>query len=155
MMSEIQLGFAGSARYLWRQLTSMRTALILLLMTALAAIPGSLLPQRTAGPIPVQDYFSKHPALAKFLDQIWMFDVYGSPWFSAIYILLFISLIGCVFPRVIEHAKSMLKLPPAAPSRLERMEHHQLFSGDLMHHAVYPSNLVHGCGFLQYQREYN
>ena len=56
-MSDIQLGFVGSARYLWRQLTSMRTALILLLLTALAAIPGSLLPQRTNGPIPVRDFF--------------------------------------------------------------------------------------------------
>ena len=130
-MSDIQLGFTGSVRYLWRQLTSMRTALILLLMTALAAIPGSLLPQRTAGPIPVQDYFSKHPALAKFLDQLWMFDVYGSPWFSAIYILLFISLIGCVIPRSIEHARAVVSPPPAAPSRLERMEHHQVFNGEL------------------------
>ena len=101
MMSEIQLGFVGSARYLWRQLTSMRTALILLLLTGLAAIPGSLIPQRTNGPIPVQDYFQANPGLAKFFDQLWMFDVYGSPWFSSIYILLFISLIGCVIPRVI------------------------------------------------------
>ena len=131
MMSEIQLGFVGSFRYLWRQLTSMRTALMLLLLTGLAAIPGSLLPQRTNGAIPVQDYFKANPGLAKFLDKLWMFDVYGSPWFSAIYILLFISLIGCVIPRVIEHGKSMLKPPPAAPSRLERMEHHQVFAGDL------------------------
>ena len=131
MMSEIQLGFVGSARYLWRQLTSMRTALILLLLTGLAAIPGSLLPQRTNGPIPVQDYFKANPGLAKFLDQLWMFDVYGSPWFSSIYILLFISLIGCVIPRVIEHSRSLFKEPPAAPSKLEKMEFFQEFSGNL------------------------
>ena len=131
-MSEIELGFVGSARYLWRQLTSMRTALFLLLLTGLAAIPGSLLPQRTSGPMPVQDYFKANPELAKFLDKLWMFDVYGSPWFSAIYILLFISLIGCVIPRVFEHAKAMRALPPAAPSKLERMEHFQAFSGDLV-----------------------
>ena len=136
-MSDIELGFVGSARYLWRQLTSMRTALILLLLTGLAAIPGSLLPQRTNGPIPVQDYFKANPELAKFLDKLWMFDVYGSPWFSAIYILLFISLIGCVIPRVIEHAKAMRNQPPAAPSRLERMEHFQVFDGDLDRAADY------------------
>lgn len=130
-MSDFALGFVGSLRYLWRQLTSMRTALILLLLTALAAIPGSLLPQRTNGPIPVRDFFAQNPELAKFLDQLWMFDVYGSPWFSAIYILLFISLIGCVVPRTIEHAKSTFSQPPAAPSRLERMEHFQTFDGDL------------------------
>lgn len=129
-MSEIELGFVGSARYLWRQLTSMRTALILLLLTGLAAIPGSLLPQRTNGPMPVQDYFKANPGLAKFLDKLWMFDVYGSPWFSAIYILLFISLIGCVIPRVIEHAKALLTVPPAAPSKLDRMEYFQTFAGD-------------------------
>lgn len=129
-MSDVQLGFIGSWRYLWRQLTSMRTALILLLLTALAAIPGSLLPQRTNGPIPVRDYFEQNPDLARFLDRLWMFDVYGSPWFSAIYILLFISLIGCVIPRTIEHAKSTFNQPPAAPSRLERMEHFQTFLGD-------------------------
>lgn len=130
-MSDIQLGFVGSARYLWRQLTSMRTALILLLLTALAAIPGSLLPQRTIGPIPVRDFFNANPELAKFLDKLWLFDVYGSPWFSAIYILLFISLIGCVIPRVIEHSKSLFIKPPAAPSRLEKMEFFQTFPGDL------------------------
>jgi len=130
-MSDVQLGFIGSLRYLWRQLTSMRTALILLLLTALAAIPGSLLPQRTNGPIPVRDFIESNPELAKFLDKLWMFDVYGSPWFSAIYILLFISLIGCVIPRTIEHAKTALSTPPSAPSRLERMEHYQVFAGDL------------------------
>lgn len=130
-MSNIALGFTGSFRYLWRQLTSMRTALILLLLTALAAIPGSLLPQRTNGPIPVRDFFDRNPELAKFLDQLWMFDVYGSPWFSSIYILLFISLIGCVIPRTVEHAKSSFSQPPAAPSRLERMEHFQKFNGEL------------------------
>ncbi len=129
-MSDLRLGFVGSWRYLWRQLTSMRTALILLLLTALAAIPGSLLPQRTNGPIPVRDYFEQNPDLARFLDRLWMFDVYGSPWFSAIYILLFISLIGCVIPRTIEHAKSTFNQPPAAPSRLDRMEHFQTFTGD-------------------------
>jgi cytochrome c biogenesis protein len=129
-MSEIELGFVGSLRYLWRQLTSMRTALILLLLTALAAIPGSLFPQRTNGPIPVRDFFDKNPDLAKFLDKFWIFDVYGSPWFSAIYILLFISLIGCVIPRTIEHGKSAFAPPPIAPSKLEKMEHFQNISGD-------------------------
>lgn len=129
-MSQIELGFIGSLRYLWRQLTSMRTALILLLLTALAAIPGSLFPQRTNGPIPVRDFFEKNPNMAKFLDKLWMFDVYGSPWFSAIYILLFISLIGCVIPRTIEHGKSAFALPPVAPIKLEKMEFFREVNGD-------------------------
>ena len=39
-------------RLFWAQLTSMRTALILLLVLALVAIPGSLLPQRPVAPEP-------------------------------------------------------------------------------------------------------
>jgi cytochrome c biogenesis protein len=33
------------ARWAWRQLTSMRTALVLLFLLALAAVPGSIVPQ--------------------------------------------------------------------------------------------------------------
>ena len=120
-----------AARYIWRQLTSMRTALLLLLLLGLASIPGSLVPQRTSAPMQVQEYFSKHPGRAKFFDQLSLFDVYGSPWFSAIYILLFISLIGCVIPRAIDHAKAATAQPPAAPSRLNKMSFHQEFSGNL------------------------
>ncbi|MBK0296739.1 cytochrome c biogenesis protein ResB, partial [Bacillus sp. S34] len=45
-----ELGLVGYLRFFWRQLTSMRTALFLLMLLALAAIPGSLVPQRTADP---------------------------------------------------------------------------------------------------------
>ena len=72
-----------AARYVWRQLTSMRTALLLLLLLGIAAIPGSLIPQRTSAPMQVQEYFSKNPSRAKLYDQFSLFDVYGSPWFSA------------------------------------------------------------------------
>ncbi|MEY4444213.1 MAG: hypothetical protein RL301_292 [Actinomycetota bacterium] len=118
-------------RYVWRQLTSMRTALFLLLLLGLAAIPGSLVPQRTSSPIKVQEFFANNPGQAKLYDQLHLFDVYGSPWFSAIYILLFISLIGCVLPRTIEHAHTAMAAPPAAPSRLEKMEYFQEISGTL------------------------
>ena len=118
-------------RYVWRQLTSMRTALFLLLLLGLAAIPGSLVPQRTSSPIKVQEFFANNPGRAKLYDQLHLFDVYGSPWFSAIYILLFISLIGCVLPRTIEHARTAMAQPPAAPSRLEKMEYFQEISGTL------------------------
>lgn len=119
-----ELDSVGLFRYAWRQLTSMRTALILLLMLGVAAIPGSLIPQRTQNPIQVSQYFKDSPELAKWMDRFSLFDVYGSPWFSAIYILLFISLIGCVLPRTIEHFHAARALPPATPKNLSRMEHH-------------------------------
>jgi cytochrome c biogenesis protein len=102
----------------------MRTALILLLLLGVAAIPGSLFPQRSQNPLAVSDYFASNPGTAKFLDQIQMFDVYSSPWFSAIYILLFISLIGCVLPRSFEHLKGIRAKPTLTPKNLNRMEFH-------------------------------
>jgi len=119
-----ELDARSSLRWLWRQLTSMRTALILLLLLGVAAIPGSLFPQRSQNPLAVSDYFASNPGTAKFLDQIQMFDVYSSPWFSAIYILLFISLIGCVLPRSFEHLKGIRAKPTLTPKNLNRMEFH-------------------------------
>ena len=112
-MSEINTltGFEF-ARFMWRKLTSMRTAIYLLIILAIAAIPGSIYPQRTQEPLKVEQYFAKHKSLAPFLDKIYFFNVYSSPWFSAIYILLFISLIGCVLPRTIKHVNSIIKRKP-------------------------------------------
>ena len=116
-----EIGIKGWFRWIWRQLTSMRTALILLLLLAAAAVPGSVFPQRSADPNGVTAYFDVNPVLAPILDKIQLFDVYTSAWFSAIYILLFTSLIGCVLPRTAAHARA-LKLPPVAtPKNLKRM----------------------------------
>jgi len=120
-----ELGALALARYFWRQLTSMRTALVLLLMLALAAIPGSLIPQNSQNPMAVSEYFEKHKSLAIWFQRFSLFDVYSSPWFSAIYILLFVSLIGCVLPRSIEHFHAMRALPPKTPKNLSRLEYHQ------------------------------
>ncbi|MEU9741138.1 cytochrome c biogenesis protein ResB [Micromonospora chersina] len=108
----------------WRQLTSMRTALILLFLLAIAAVPGSVLPQRGVNPEKVNQYFVDHPDLAPRLDQIGMFEVFGSVWFSAIYLLLFTSLVGCILPRARDHVRALRMRPPAAPKRLERLPQH-------------------------------
>ena len=103
-----ELSLAGWARWIWKQLTSMRIALFLLLLLAVASVPGSIYPQRSADPNGVIAYFDSNPELAPILDGIQLFDVYTSVWFSAIYILLFISLIGCVVPRTGVHYKACL-----------------------------------------------
>jgi cytochrome c biogenesis protein len=100
----------------------MRIALILLLLLAVAAIPGSLFPQRSQNPVQVRQYFIDNPQAAIWLDRFSMFEVFSSPWFSAIYLLLFISLIGCVLPRSIEHLKAIGAKPPLTPKYLDRME---------------------------------
>lgn len=99
----------------------MRTALFLLLLLAVAAIPGSLVPQRPADPNGVIQYFADNPELAPILDGVQAFDVYTSVWFSSIYLLLFLSLIGCVIPRAIHHAKALRTPPPKTPARLDRL----------------------------------
>ena len=115
------LGPLGMLRWAWTQLTSMRTALFLLLLLAVAAVPGSLFPQRPANPAIVTQYIKDHPDYGKILDSLQLYDVYSSAWFSAIYILLFVSLIGCVIPRAIAHYKAMRSQPPRTPARLSRL----------------------------------
>ncbi len=115
-------------RWIWRQLTSMRIALILLLLLAIAAVPGSLYPQRSADPNGVILYFKNNPDLAPWLDNLQLFDVYSSTWFSSIYLLLFISLIGCVIPRVGVHYKALIAPPPQAPTSLSRLPAYKLVS---------------------------
>jgi len=116
-------GRRGAARLLqwWRRLTAMRTAIILLFLLALAAVPGSLLPQRSLSQNKVNTYFSDHPSLARVLDRFYLFDVFSSPWFAATYLLLFISLIGCVLPRAMEHFRALRAAPPPAPRNLLRL----------------------------------
>ncbi len=123
-IQQTKLGFVGTLRFIWRQLTSMKTALLLLLLLAVAAVPGSLVPQRSSDPNGVIQYFSDNPKLAPVLDNIQMFDVYGSVWFSSIYLLLFVSLIGCVIPRTKHHLDAMRARPPRTPARLERLPAH-------------------------------
>jgi len=118
-------------RYLWRLLTSMRTALILLLLLGLASIPGSIIPQRAQNPFQVQDFFEANPTISPIFDRLYLFDVFGAPWFSAIYVLLFISLIGCVIPRLNEYRKAIFERPTEPPALLENFTGYQRFQGDI------------------------
>jgi cytochrome c biogenesis protein len=122
------LGIGGWLRWFWRQLTSMRTALLLLLLLAIAAIPGSLVPQRSSDPNGVTQYFADYKDTAPILDSFQMFDVYTSSWFSAIYLLLFISLIGCVLPRTKHHFEALRAAPPATPANLSRLPSHAVLT---------------------------
>lgn len=119
------LGVVGWLRFAWRQLTSMRTALVLLLLLAVAAIPGSLVPQRSADPNGVVQYRDDNPELFQILDTLQVFDTYTSVWFSAIYLLLFVSLIGCIIPRTLHHARALRSAPPKTPARLNRLVGYQ------------------------------
>jgi len=129
MSNQTPIGAVALLRWTWRQLTSMRTALLLLMLLGVASIPGSLFPQRTQNPMKVRDYLATHGSFGTWLDRFKFFDVYSSPWFSAIYLLLFISLIGCVLPRTFEHMRAIGKKPPLTPKNLDRMEGFQIVRG--------------------------
>jgi cytochrome c biogenesis protein len=139
---------AGWGRWAWRQLTSMRTALILLFLLALGAIPGSILPQQGADPASVTQYFASHPALAPWLNRFGLFNVFASPWFAAIYLLLFISLVGCVVPRTFRLVGSARTPPPRAPRNLARLPQSSSYAS-----ALEPAAAVeHAAGILGKQR---
>jgi len=114
----------------WRWLTSMRTALVLLFLLALGVIPGSLLPQRPLNPQKVDTYLTQHPTLGPFLDRLSMFNVFGAPWFAAIYILLFVSLTGCLVPRIRLHARALRSKPPKAPKHFTRLPEATTYESD-------------------------
>ncbi len=111
-------------RRLWRALTSMGTALVLLFLLALGAVPGALLPQRSLNQSKVDQYLTDHPVLGPWLDRLQLFDVFSSFWFTAIYVLLFVSLVGCLTPRTLEHLRSLRATPVPAPRNLSRLPRH-------------------------------
>lgn len=117
-----RLGFVGWLRWIWRQVTSMRVALILLLLLALAAIPGSVLPQWPQDAGDTRAFIEANPFWGPLLDATGFLDVFGSAWFTAIYLLLFASLIGCIIPRCLVYWRELRAPIPATPSRLDRYE---------------------------------
>lgn len=111
-------------RNTWRGLTAMRTALVLLFLLALGALPGALLPQRALNEPKVEQYITDHGWWGRLLDKLQFFTVYSSVWFSAIYVLLFVSLVGCLLPRSVEYAKQLFAKPVITPRNLARLPHH-------------------------------
>ena len=122
-----ELGPRELARWAWRQLVSMRTALILLLLLALAAIPGSVIPQRDVDSFKTSRWQEQHPQLTPVYERLGLFSVYDSPWFSAIYLLLMVSLVGCILPRSMVYWRALRAAPPDAPRHLTRLPDHATY----------------------------
>jgi cytochrome c biogenesis protein len=123
-VTQPKLGPVGWARWAWRNLTSMRTALFLLLLLSIGAVPGSIFPQRSIDAAKVADFLAAHQTAGPWLDRLGFFEVYSSVWFSAIYLLLVVSLIGCIVPRSRLHWHTLRAEPPRAPQRLSRLDEH-------------------------------
>jgi cytochrome c biogenesis protein len=125
-----ELGARELLRWGWRQLTSMRTALVLLLLLALAAIPGSVIPQAGVDSLKTSQWQEAHPTLTPIYERLGLFSVFNSAWFSAIYLLLMISLVGCILPRTAVYWRAMRAAPPGAPRRLDRLPEHASYTTD-------------------------
>ena len=65
-----ELTLREMARWSWRQLTSMRTALILLLLLALAAVPGSIVPQEDVDSLKTSRWQEAHPTLTPIYERL-------------------------------------------------------------------------------------
>jgi cytochrome c biogenesis protein len=89
----------------------MRTALVLLLLLAVASAVGSLLPQIPNSPERVAAYRIAHPVAGDWFARAGFFDVFGSWWFALILTLLFVSLVACLIPRSRAMVRSIRQRP--------------------------------------------
>ena len=80
--------------------------------------------QRSIDATRTTDWIADRPTIGPWLDRLGFFDVYATPWFASIYLLLFVSLVGCVLPRAKLHWAAMRQPPPRTPVRLERLPAH-------------------------------
>jgi cytochrome c biogenesis protein len=101
----------------------MRTALVLLLLVALAAVAGSLVPQVGVADARIAATFRDHPLRARVFEQLGLFDVYGSWWFTVLYVLLLVSLGACLLPRTRAFVRN-LRTKPAPARELDGMRHY-------------------------------
>ena len=107
-----------SVALVWRTLRSMRTAIILLLMLAAAAVVGSLIPQIPNSPQRVAAYRVDHPFWAKVFQAAGFFDAFGAWWFALITTLLFVSLVACLIPR----SRAMIRAARAKPIHARELD---------------------------------
>lgn len=148
------LGALDMMRWAWTQLTKMNTAMFLLLMVAVAAVPGSLFPQRIQDPGAVSDYINAHEIWGPIADKLQLFDVFSSVWFSAIYLLLFISLVGCVLPRALKHYQVMKRPPARTPKNFERLPQHRSITLPAGHKGLTFSQVMDDAAAILKKRGY-
>ncbi len=123
-----------TAALAWRRLRRMSTALLLLFALAAASVVATVIPQEPVTARSVADWRSGAAGpgapVASVLDALSLFDVFGSPWFLALTVLLFVSLTGCLVPRYRAFART-LRRPPPAGRNLSRLSHHEVLATTL------------------------
>jgi len=122
-MAAPALTLRSSTALAWRTLRSMRTALVLLLLLALASVAGSLVPQVGVAEARIAATFRDHPLRARIYEQLGLFDVYGSWWFTLLYVLLLVSLGACLLPRTRALVRN-LRARPSPARELDGLRHY-------------------------------
>ncbi|QBI20343.1 cytochrome c biogenesis protein ResB [Egibacter rhizosphaerae] len=127
------LGPGETVVWLWRRLRRMSTALWLLFALAAASLIATFVPQEPVIPTTVADWREgvegPGPEVAAAFDALGLFDVYGSWWFIAVVVLLFVSLTGCLIPRWKAFAVQVRR-PPVAGRNLDRLSHRREIATD-------------------------
>ncbi|HEX9124098.1 MAG TPA: cytochrome c biogenesis protein ResB [Actinomycetota bacterium] len=118
-----RMNIRQSLALVWRTLRSMRTALVLLLVLAMGAVAGSLVPQAGTSDARIAAMFRDHPLRARIYNQLGLFDVFGSWWFTLIYTLLLVSLVACLIPRTRAMIRNLRSRPQPA-RELDSMRHY-------------------------------
>ena len=112
----------------------MSTALILLFSVAAASVVATVVPQAPVTAVTVRQWRSgaggPGRGVARVLDALGLFDVFGSWWFMSLIVLLFVSLTGCLVPRYRAFAK-IVRRPPAAGRNLGRLSNTAAFDSAL------------------------
>ena len=90
----------------------------------------------------------QHTQLTPIYEKLGLFSVYDSVWFSAIYILLMLSLVGCIVPRLFVYCARRTRssaegaqepLPAAAAPRARRRRHHSRDRGGVAEAEALPA----------------
>ncbi|MBW3619393.1 MAG: cytochrome c biogenesis protein ResB [Actinobacteria bacterium] len=121
------VGFVlASLRMAWRWLRRMRTALYLLGALGLLTLLATVVPQFPNVPRTVAQWRSGEAGPGRFvsaiIDLLGGYDVYGSPAFLALLLLLFTSLTACLIPRYRAWWRVLRRTRPPRSRHLEAQE---------------------------------
>lgn len=122
------VGFSlASVRMGWRWLIRMRTALYLLGLLGLLSLLATVVPQEPNVPSSVAAWRTGEEGpgrtVATLIDLVGGFDVYGSPAFLALLLLLFLSLTACLIPRITGWVRLVRRSQPPRTRHIDDQPH--------------------------------
>nr|WP_274387445.1 cytochrome c biogenesis protein ResB [Salsipaludibacter albus] len=113
----------------------MKTALIILAVLGVQTLLATVVPQEPNVPATVADWRSgvagPGTAVSQVIDVFGGYDVYGSPLFLALLLLLFTSLTACLVPRIRAFWRSARHGRPPLSRNITRQEHVATFASPL------------------------